>query len=300
MDASKDYYAILGVLPSIEPTALKAVYLALVKKYHPDVYKGNKADAERITKQLNEAYGVLGDQSKRAEYDALRKNQSSQSGDFSQENTSEENDSFDSELERDWKYVVEYYPEAEKYRKHLKAIAKSLSFTFQNIIVIEKLSEQSKEVADLLKSEYLKHYFGNNDKIQKFACQMLLQRRRDVALELNNIIRVLGTPADNKISSLITNISVKYNLKIDYKKEIKNIYVSYSSVFESFGQFYGTLNDDRIIGSIDNNEYFIFNNINHYRENTPKFVKYFLSNDIIQTTKFHEILDKQNILKNYN
>jgi len=101
LDASKDYYAVLGVLPSIEPTALRAVYLALVKKYHPDVYKGSKADAERITKELNEAYGVLGDQTKRAEYDLLKKNQTSQGGDFSQEDTSEVNDSFDSELDRD-------------------------------------------------------------------------------------------------------------------------------------------------------------------------------------------------------
>ena len=122
MDASKDYYAVLGVLPSIEPTALKAVYLALVKKYHPDVYKGSKADAERITKELNQAYGVLGDQAKRAEYDALRNSQTSQGGDFGQEASGDDTETQDNDLERDWKFVVEYHPEAEDLIKELRLI----------------------------------------------------------------------------------------------------------------------------------------------------------------------------------
>ena len=144
MDASKDYYAILGVLPSIEQTALKAVYLALLKKYHPDVYKGNISDAERITKQLNEAYSILGDQTRRAEYDALRKTRNSNDGDFSQEPNSESNDIYDEELERNWKYIADYYPEAENYRQELNLISRSLSITFQLIIITEKLSERSK------------------------------------------------------------------------------------------------------------------------------------------------------------
>ena len=156
MDASKDYYAILGVLPSIEPTALKAVYLALVKKYHPDVYKGNIADAERITKQLNEAYGVLGDETKRAEYDALRKDQTSQQGDFSQENNSDDNDGFDEELERDWKFVVEYYPEAEVQRLLLEKITPALAFMFQMHIISYKLAKDSVKLSKIMQQEYLR------------------------------------------------------------------------------------------------------------------------------------------------
>ena len=164
MDASKDYYAILGVLPSIEPTALKAVYLALVKKYHPDVYKGNNAGAERITKQLNEAYGVLGDEKKRAEYDSLRKNQSSQRGDFSQENTSEGNDSYDNELEKDWKFVVEYYPEAEVQRLILGKITPALAFMFKIQIISNKLAKDSVKISNIMQHEYLSRYFGKTIK----------------------------------------------------------------------------------------------------------------------------------------
>jgi curved DNA-binding protein CbpA len=72
MDPSKDYYAALGVLPSIEPAAIRAVYLTLLKKYHPDVYKGAHNEAIRRTKEFNEAYNVLGDEKQREKYDSLR------------------------------------------------------------------------------------------------------------------------------------------------------------------------------------------------------------------------------------
>ena len=42
----KDYYAVFGVLPSIEQSALKAVYAALMKKYHPDVATMPKQEAD--------------------------------------------------------------------------------------------------------------------------------------------------------------------------------------------------------------------------------------------------------------
>ncbi len=72
MDTEKDYFAILGVLPSIDDVALAAVYRALLKKYHPDVFRGSKADAERRTREIIEAYEVLGNPENRKAYDNLR------------------------------------------------------------------------------------------------------------------------------------------------------------------------------------------------------------------------------------
>ena len=266
MDASKDYYAVLGVLPSIEPTALKAVYLALVKKYHPDVYKGSKADAERITKELNQAYGVLGDQAKRAEYDALRNSQTSQGGDFGQEASGDDTETQDNDLERDWKFVVEYHPEAEVLRKELRLISKSLSMLFQYVILFEKASEKSTEIADLLKSEYMKRYFGSNKKIQHFAYQMLRDNRRDVALEINNVIRVLGTPKDENIDTFLLKIKNKYsvnryNLKISDLDQIQIRYTKNDKVF------YIELKNGEVIATINNKNYFIFKDSNHFYKN---------------------------------
>ena len=86
MDPSKDYYAVLGVLPSIEPAAIRAVYLALLKKYHPDVYKSGKNEATRRTKEFNEAYNVLGDEKHREKYDSLRADFCSKSGGYKKQN----------------------------------------------------------------------------------------------------------------------------------------------------------------------------------------------------------------------
>ncbi|CDG84729.1 DnaJ C-terminal domain-containing protein [Janthinobacterium agaricidamnosum] len=67
----KDYYQALGIEPSADEAGIKKAYRKLIRKYHPDVSK--EADADQRTKELNEAYGVLGDPEKRAAYDQLGK-----------------------------------------------------------------------------------------------------------------------------------------------------------------------------------------------------------------------------------
>lgn len=66
----KDYYAILGVADSADAKTIKTAYRKLARKYHPDVSR--EADAEDKFKEVAEAYEVLGDAEKRAEYDEVR------------------------------------------------------------------------------------------------------------------------------------------------------------------------------------------------------------------------------------
>lgn len=65
--ANKDYYEILGVSKTADADELKSAYRRLAKKYHPDLNKTPEA-AEKF-KEINEAYEVLGDDKKRANYD---------------------------------------------------------------------------------------------------------------------------------------------------------------------------------------------------------------------------------------
>ena len=67
----KDYYDILGVKPEDDKKAIKTAYRRLARKFHPDVSKEH--DAEKQFKDVAEAYEVLGNDEKRAEYDQLRK-----------------------------------------------------------------------------------------------------------------------------------------------------------------------------------------------------------------------------------
>lgn len=68
--ASRDYYEILGVKKTASEDELKKAYRNLAKKWHPDKHKGDK-DAENKFKEISEAYAVLSDSEKRAQYDRL-------------------------------------------------------------------------------------------------------------------------------------------------------------------------------------------------------------------------------------
>ncbi|MFZ5907552.1 MAG: molecular chaperone DnaJ [Nitrospirota bacterium] len=64
----KDYYKTLGVNRDASQDEVKKAFRKLARKYHPDLNPGDKV-AEQKFKELNEAYEVLGDSKKRAEYD---------------------------------------------------------------------------------------------------------------------------------------------------------------------------------------------------------------------------------------
>jgi len=66
----KDFYAILGVAKTATPEEIKKAYRKLALQYHPDRNPG--PDGEEKFKEIGEAYSVLSDTSKRAEYDRLK------------------------------------------------------------------------------------------------------------------------------------------------------------------------------------------------------------------------------------
>lgn len=65
----KDYYQTLGVPRSASADEIKKAYRKLVRQHHPDLSRDKNANQK--TKEINEAYEVLGDADKRAAYDAL-------------------------------------------------------------------------------------------------------------------------------------------------------------------------------------------------------------------------------------
>jgi len=64
----RDYYEILGVRKTASEAEMKKAYRKLALQYHPDRNKGDRTAEERF-KEINEAYAVLSDKDKRAQYD---------------------------------------------------------------------------------------------------------------------------------------------------------------------------------------------------------------------------------------
>jgi curved DNA-binding protein len=69
----KDYYEVLGVPRSASEDDIKKAFRKLARQYHPDVAKTKKGAEEKF-KEINEAYEVLSDPSKRRKYDELGPN----------------------------------------------------------------------------------------------------------------------------------------------------------------------------------------------------------------------------------
>jgi curved DNA-binding protein len=71
----RDYYEILGVDRKASEQEIKTAYRKAARKHHPDLHtKSEKAAAEEKFKEINEAYAVLSDADKRAQYDRLGEN----------------------------------------------------------------------------------------------------------------------------------------------------------------------------------------------------------------------------------
>ncbi|NHN30955.1 molecular chaperone DnaJ [Paenibacillus agricola] len=65
--SKRDYYEVLGLSKNASPDEIKKAYRTMARQYHPDVNKAE--DAGTKFKEAKEAYDVLGDDQKKAQYD---------------------------------------------------------------------------------------------------------------------------------------------------------------------------------------------------------------------------------------
>ena len=134
----------------------------------------------------------------------------------------------------------------------------------------------------------MKRYFGSNKKIQHFAYQMLRDNRRDVALEINNVIRVLGTPADENIDTFLLKLIGKFSIKRSF--DIVDIKIINYHWKGNTKIFYIELKNGEIIGTVDNKNYYIFEG-NH---------QFFKNSNINSIHKYFSSTNKEEIIQEFS
>ena len=211
----KDYYAILGIVPSAEDVVIRAAWKALSQRYHPDRCAGNITEANARMAEINESYNVLSDSVQRKAYDQLR---GTKERDFSEwdheEAAGQAAGSFDP-LEKDWALAVCFYPDLVEINNGLARISKLLAFSYRASLLDSKDFEQRKELADLAGNAFLKSYFGSNPLIVSFARKLISEGNKAAAKVLNDAIRVLGSkiPADRVIDKICKDFNLSKAIK---------------------------------------------------------------------------------------
>ena len=235
---TKDYYRILGVLDDAEDIVIRAAYKVLAQKYHPDKWKGDKAEATQRMSEINEAYGVLSNVEKRKQYDSIR-----DKAEYQEDANEEDNADFNKSLEKDWKNATEYFPDLIELAKNLAKISQKLEYTFKVIIIEQKAFNTRFELANDLEKQFLRKYFGSNPQVLKFAKELIMRNQKDAAKELNKAVNLLGSEVDPNIiiEKIVKKFSQKNNTHnvsdddLDHAKIYANSLINSPSVY--YGKF---------------------------------------------------------------
>jgi len=193
----KDYYQILGVMPSAEDIVIRAAYKALAQRYHPDKYKGDPAEAKRIMQEIIEAYSILSDTDKRKKYDAWL-SQQAKGSEYQSEDLDDELNVAMAAYDKDWKTACTIYPDLQEHYLWLNKVAHRLGATYKILLLETKKFQDRKMIASYMEDEFFKSYFGDNADILAFAKSLVMDGQKDAAKALNNYVRVVGQATNSR------------------------------------------------------------------------------------------------------
>ena len=222
----------------VEDIVIRAAYKALSQRYHPDKFKGSAVEADAKMKEINIAYGILSDKDKRKAYDEELK-ASGKDKEFSEEQSQPDfEEHYSGEID-DWKYVLEYHPEIEKYFNDLKKINEGIAFAFRETLLESKNFKNSEQVFSAIREKFIARYFGDNVIVRHIVDYCLENERRDILKEVNKAVRIFGSDVD--VVKLKKKIKEEYNCTlweesdVPYEKGfLEGWYVNFKKYMELF------------------------------------------------------------------
>ena len=219
----------MGIHKSADIEVIKTVYRVLAKKYHPDHYKGSKEKAEYLFRTLNKAFIVLSHKDKRKKYDQTLSEAQESTCSYKEADSSEDDSfnvyNYDPIISSSWLVAEKVYPEINKCREKLSQLNSTLAIAYTSYLVEHKAFSNALSLSNEFQEMFLSTYFGKNKAIQKLAFQLIIQGYKSLAVDLNKIIKVVGTP--DQTNGIIDKFLSIHNLSKDAywknAKIIKNI-----------------------------------------------------------------------------
>ena len=162
--------------------------------------------------ELNNAYAVLGDKSRRAEYDRTRKR--SDQAEFGEDDNEYQSEAFTSalgEVEDRWNTACGIFPDLQDLRARLNKISSSLAFAFVTGLLETKAFKRRKEMASHLEQVFLERYFGNDSAVMNYARSLVFEGHKAAAKALNRLVDVMGADVDANL--LISRIERDFKIE---------------------------------------------------------------------------------------
>jgi curved DNA-binding protein CbpA len=171
-----DHYQVLGVERDATQEIISSAYRALVKAFHPDVFKGDRGYAESRLKAVNAAFDVIGDPDRRQGYDNERR--------LDSKTTASDRGS--------WKRACDFFPTLSAMESDLALISEELSATFREFLLERRAFKEAEAVRDRLVRDFSTKRFGENDQLQKAGLTSLRMGRRSFAVSINQACNLIG------------------------------------------------------------------------------------------------------------
>lgn len=111
MDTPQDYYFLLGVKRSASPEEIKRAYRKAVFRYHPDRNPGDDEAAGKF-KQVLDAYEILSDNKKRANYDEVTR-PAEVEDEVEEEHADEDEEKFGDNVDQGFHFTQDFKPKVD-------------------------------------------------------------------------------------------------------------------------------------------------------------------------------------------
>ena len=243
-----NHYEKLGVSKNASQKEIKDAYKKLVKKYHPDIYPGDKSFAEKKIKEINLAYDILSDKDSKKAYDD-ELNPETKYGYTPPKYNNPESYSYHNNYKTTYKNTYNTYDEFESYKRYSKyhrsktpnsnyTGKNSIHDEFSNNIInsVNKLTFKNKIIILLIV-------------ILIYCCFLISTFLKFTSLfngeTTGTVLNTYKTQPESNITSTNTISRSEFNIN-DYisESDLRELYNEYyKSDFDSYTEFRNTISD---------------------------------------------------------